>query len=150
MKVILLQDVRGVGKKWDIKDVHDGYARNFLIARHLAEVATNTAMQKITLKKTKEASQEAETEKRAREIAQLFKDRSITIATKADEAGTIFGSVTKEAILSALREQHIVSKERVEVHLDAPIKKCGEYRIPITVGRGSRSELRLLIERLQP
>lgn len=146
MKIILLQDVRTIGRKHDVKEVNDGYARNFLFVNKLAEPATAAALAK--LEKLKEISEKEDHElsKRIQEIAREISDRGIEFELPADEHGSVFGSVNKEAIAKALREHNIVRNERVEIILDHPIKKVGEYVVPVDLKKGITANLKIIIK----
>lgn len=145
MKVILLQDVRGLGRKYDIKEVKDGYARNMLFPHGLAEVATPAILADLERKKQKSATEDSATEKRLRELAHILADRHIDFVVKADESGRVFGAITKEMILRALREHNFITTERVQIHLVQPIKQCGEYNIPLTLREGIEASLTLRV-----
>ena len=145
MKVILLQDVRNIGKKHDIKDVSDGYARNFLFPNKLAETATPAAQKKLEAMKAEHEKGDAELTKRLHQIAGIIADRSIQFELEAEKDGTIFGSVNKEQILKALREHAILTNESVEILLDHPIKKVGEYAVPIDLKQGIKAHLKIIV-----
>lgn len=147
MKVILSQDVKNVGRKYDVKDVADGYARNFLFSGHLAEPATATALAK--LEKMKEISEKDDQElmKRLHEIAAHMNEVALQFELETDDHGTVFGSVNKEAIAKALREHSIVRNERVDVVLEHPIKKVGEYVVPVDLKKGITANLKIIVKK---
>ena len=143
MKVILIQDVRGVGKKNDVKEVSDGYARNFLFQNNLAKAATPVNIKQLENLKSKFDKEEVELKKHLEELARKMKDISLEFTLKTDEAGSVFGSVTKEMILKSLRENHIVSTERVDITLDHPLKIFGEHKIAVDLKKGVVAELKI-------
>ncbi|MGC8776190.1 MAG: 50S ribosomal protein L9 [Minisyncoccia bacterium] len=145
MKVILLEDVKGVGKKYEIKNVSDGYAKNFLIPKKLAKIATKEEIKKIENLKSKLIEQEKELIKHLESIARLINERFIEFNLKADEKGTIFGSVNKEMILKALREHKLITKERIDVLLEHPIKEVGEHKVKIDLKKGITAELKVIV-----
>ncbi len=146
MKIILLQDVRNIGKKYDVKDVSDGYARNFLFVNKLAEPATAGALAKLDKMKTSAEHEDQELIKRLHEIAGQINELGLQFEIEADEHGSVFGSVNKEAIGKALREHAIVRNERVDVVLDHPIKKIGEYTVPVDLKKGITATLKIVVK----
>ncbi|OGZ32140.1 MAG: 50S ribosomal protein L9 [Candidatus Niyogibacteria bacterium RIFCSPLOWO2_12_FULL_41_13] len=131
MKIILLDNVINVGKRNDIKDVSDGYARNFLLTRNLAVLATLANLKNLEQKKKRE---ETEKEKKKREIESIFekiKDKIIAIKEKANEKGELFGSVGKEEIMEALKKEGIEEIKEEYIKLDKPIKSAGEHKIAL-------------------
>ncbi len=145
MKIILLQDIQGVGKKNDIKEVSDGYARNFLFQNNLAKPATPVNIKELENLKSKLDKKEIELKKHLEELARKINEISLEFMLKTDEAGSVFGSVTKEMILKSLRENHLVTKERVEITLDHPLKAFGEHKIPVDLKKGITAELKIIL-----
>jgi large subunit ribosomal protein L9 len=145
MKVIFLADVREVGKKYDIKNVSDGYARNFLFPNKLAEVATEGALKKIESMKAEHEKEDKEALKHLESLARKINETKIQFELKADKSGVIFGSVNKESILKALREHKLISAERVEIDLKYPIKELGEYVVPIDLKKGVTAKLGVIV-----
>ena len=134
MKVILQQDVRGQGKKGQLVDVSDGYARNFLLPRKLAVIATaenlNTMKQQEKARKAQEAAEKAEAEATAKKLEGLM----VKIPAKAGEGGRLFGAVTAKEVSEALSEQYGVNIAKTKLVLDEPIKACGGYQIKAKLG----------------
>ncbi len=147
MKIILLQDVRNIGKKHEVKDVSDGYARNFLFANKLAEPASAAALAKLEQMKETSEKEDQELLKRLHEIATEMNDLGLQFELEADAQGSVFGSVNKEAIAKALREHGILRNERVEVLLDHPIKKVGDYVVPIDLKKGITANLKIVVKK---
>ena len=129
MKVILQQDVRGQGKKGQMIDVSDGYARNFLLPRKLAVLATaenvNTMKQQEKARKAQEAAEKAEAEALSKKLEGL----TVKVAAKAGEGGRLFGAVTAKEISECLSQQHGVNIAKAKLVLDEPIKSCGGYQV---------------------
>ena len=127
MKVILQQDVRGQGKKGQMVEVSDGYARNFLLPRKLAVLATaenvNTMKQQEKARKAQEAAEKAEAEALSKKLEGL----TVKVAAKAGEGGRLFGAVTAKEISECLSQQHGVNIAKAKLVLDEPIKSCGGY-----------------------
>ncbi len=145
MKVIFLQDVKSVAKRYDVKDVASGYARNFLLPKKLAEQATPAALKELAALREKAAAEAHEFEKRVEELKRKIGGQALEFYLKADESGSVFGSVNKEAILSALRDSGLITKERVEIKLERPIKELGEYKITVRFKNGGEAELRIIV-----
>ena len=134
MKVILQQDVRGQGKKGQLVDVSDGYARNFLLPKKLAVIATaenlNTMKQQEKARKAQEAAEKAEAEATAKKLEGLM----VKIPAKAGEGGRLFGAVTAKEVSEALAAQHGVNIAKTKLVLEEPIKACGGYQIKAKLG----------------
>lgn len=134
MKVILQQDVRGQGKKGQLVDVSDGYARNFLLPKKLAVIATaenlNTMKQQEKARKAQQAAEKAEAEALSKKLEGLM----VKVAAKAGEGGRLFGAVTAKEISEALSAQHGVNIAKTKLVLDEPIKACGGYQIKAKLG----------------
>ncbi len=146
MKVILLQDVRNIGKKYEVKEVSDGYARNFLFPNKLAEPATPGALKKIEAMKAEQEREDAELRARLVEISRKLADTKLEFTLAADSSGALYGSVNKESILKALREHGLVTKERVDIDLKHPIKEPGEYSVPVDLKKGVAAELKIIVK----
>ncbi len=130
MKVILLQDVKGQGKKGDVVDVNDGYARNFLLARKLAQEATAANLNSITIKKQAEAYHKDMEKKAALELKEQLKELTVTVAIKTGENGRVFGSVTTKEIADALAQMgYEIDKKKIV--LKEPIKNVGNYEMDV-------------------
>ena len=145
MKVIFLQDVRGVGKKNDAKDVPDGYARNFLFPNKLAKAATSDAMKKLAIEKANAEHEDAELTTRLHALARKLAETEIQFELAVGKDGSVFGSINKEAILSALRDHKFVTTERVDVHLDHPIKELGEHVVVLDLKKGIEAKMKIRV-----
>ena len=134
MKVILQQDVKGQGKKGQLVDVSDGYARNFLLAKKLAVLATpenvNTMKQQEKARKAQEAAEKAEAEALSKKLETV----TVKVAAKAGEGGRLFGAVTSKEISEALNAQFSLNIAKTKLVLDEPIKACGTYKIKAKLG----------------
>ncbi len=138
MKVLLLQDVRGVGRKNEVKEVSDGYARNFLIARKLAVAANESAMK---FKAEVDANEQAQI-KKYKDLADKIGKESFEFSMKTGAKGEVFGSVTKEDIRKHLSEKGF---KESEVVLLKPIKSTGEYLVEINFGKGISGKLKVKV-----
>ena len=134
MKVILQQDVKGQGKKGQLVDVSDGYARNFLLPKKLAVIATaenlNTMKQQEKARKAQQAAEKAEAEALSKKLESL----TVKVAAKAGEGGRLFGAVTAKEISEALSAQFGLNIAKTKLVLDEPIKACGGYQIKAKLG----------------
>jgi len=139
MKVLLLEDVKGFGRRMEVKNASDGYARNFLIARKLAVPADDVAM---SLKKQSETRESALTEKWKSQAEKLKKD-TLEFAVKTGEKGEVFGSVKKDQINAKLKEKGYQG----EVLLSEPLKIIGEHKVAVSFPRGIRGEARVIMKR---
>lgn len=134
MKVILKADVRGKGKKGQMVEVAEGYARNFLLPKGLAVLATADAMNTMRLQEKAKAKADAEAKAAATEIAEKLKGLQVKVASKGGEGGKLFGAVTGREIAAALKEQHGVDIDSKKLVLDEPIKSFGSYQVKAKLG----------------
>ena len=134
MKVILQQDVKGQGKKGQMVEVSEGYARNYLLPRKLAIAATADAINTMNLKEKARKAEEARLKAEAEATAEKLKECQVKITAKAGEGGRLFGAVTAKEISEALAEQHQVEIAKTKLVLDEPIKACGGYQIRAKLG----------------
>ncbi len=145
MKVIFLQDVRGVGRKNDTKDVSDGYARNFLLPNKLAEPATPAALKHLEETKAAHDAADAVLMKELAEAKRGIEAVILEFPLKADKSGTPFSSVNKDTLLKALRDHRLVTTERVGIELKYPIKEFGDHVVPIDLKKGVTAELKIRV-----
>ena len=133
MIVILIKDVKGVGKAGDVAKVSDGYARNLLLPRGLAAEATEGNVRNLEKQK---AVQEANRQKElaeARELAEKIGQLRVTIVTKSGEGGRLFGSITSKDIADALAEQHKITIDKRKFVLETPIKHTGDFELDVKI-----------------
>lgn len=132
MKVILLKDVKNVGKKGDIVNASDGYARNYLFPRKLAEEATNANVNVLNQRKEIERRKKLAEIEEAQKLADSLKGKTIKIYTKAGEGGRLFGAVTTKDISEALKKQLGVDIDKKKILSDT-IKQLGNYEVELKV-----------------
>ncbi len=130
MKVVLRADVAQVGKKGDIIDVADGYARNFLVPKGLAFTATPGVESQATAMRRNRDLRDASDRAAAEEVAKTLVPRVVTIAARAGAEGKLFGSVTTSEIAEAVAAQTGIQIDRRKLHLDEPIKSLGQHLVP--------------------
>ena len=134
MKVILQQDVRGQGKKGQLVEISDGYARNFLLPRKLAVPATAENINTMKLQEKARQAQMAAEKAEAQALAEKLQGIQVKLAAKAGEGGRLFGAVTAKEVSEALSEQYGVNIAKTKLVLDEPIKACGGYQIKAKLG----------------
>ena len=146
MKVILTQDVRGQGKRGQMIEVSDGYARNFLLPRKLAQEATADNIN--TMRMNDKAKQEREAKERAEamEISKRMKGFTVTVTAKGGGAGRLFGSVTNTEVSEALAKQAGIQLDKRKIVLDEPIKSVGVYTVKCKLGYEINAELKIEVK----
>lgn len=146
MKVLLIKDVKDLGKAGEIKEVSDGYGKNFLIGKGLAQHATNEVLKKYEAAQKKKAAQEAEEIENAKQIAQNFKNLKIKLVHKTGANGALFGAITKDEIAHALAEQHKIEIDKKDINLKNPIKATGSYEVDVKLGHAIHGILHVEVE----
>ena len=148
MKVILLQDVKGSGKKNQIVEVSDGYARNYLLPRKLAREATAEALNAVDRQQKAEKHRESVRLAEAEEKARALKGKVIQITARGGEGGKLYGAVTNEQIAQALREQHGVEVDKRRIEPEEPIKTAGLVlcAVRLTAGVSTRMLVNVTVE----
>lgn len=134
MKVIFLEDVKGKGKKGELKDVSDGYARNFLLPKKLAKEATTDNLNTFKLQEKAKAAQIAREKAEAQENAKKLESMQVKVAAKAGANGRLFGAVTSKEISEALAKQHGMNIEKNKIVLSEPIKSYGAFDVKCKFG----------------
>ena len=134
MKVILQQDVKGQGKKGQLVEVSDGYARNFLLPRKLAVEASADAMNTMRLQeKAKQAKMAAE-KAEAEAVAEKLKSAQVKLSAKSGAGGKLFGSITSKEIAEGLKAQHGIELNKSKIVQDEPIKTFGSFQLKVKLG----------------
>ncbi len=146
MKVILLEDVKSLGKKGEIVNVSDGYARNLLFPRKLGAEATQGNIRALEIKKKNEARLAAESLKEAQAFADDLAKKSVTVAIKVGSAGRAFGSVSTKEIAEAAKEQLGIELDKKKMNLDTPLKEIGETDIEIRVHPQVTAKLKVIVK----
>ena len=146
MKVVLLKDVKNVGKRDDILTVSDGYARNFLFPQKLAAEATPGALKEIQRKRAAQDAREAEMLAEAKEKAAALKDKAITPEVKCGEKGRLYGSVTAAEVAEALERQHGIKVDKRKIDIGEPIRETGERTISVWLYSGVTTPMKLDVQ----
>ena len=134
MKVILQQDVKGQGKKGQMVEVSEGYARNFLLPRKLAIAATTDAINTMNLKEKARRAEEARQKAEAEATVEKLKECQVKLTAKAGNGGRLFGAVTTKEISEGLKAQFSIDIPKQKLVLDEPIKAFGSYQVKAKLG----------------
>ncbi|MEE1200797.1 MAG: 50S ribosomal protein L9 [Christensenellales bacterium] len=146
MKVILLQDIKGTGKKDQIIEASDGYARNYLIPRKLAKEATTEAMNSIEKAKSAERHREEVKRQEAEQKARELKGKVIQLAVRGGENGKLYGAVTNDQIAAALKEQHGIEVDKRKLELEEAVKTAGQTFVTIKLMAGVTARMILNVK----
>ena len=146
MKVLLIKDVKSLGKAGEVKEVKDGYGKNFLIAKGFAKHATPEIIEEHKkMMAQKEAEEKAELE-RLKELAEKLDKLEVIVKKKVGENGHLFGAVTKEEIAEALKEEHGIEIDKKHITEKKPIKSVGEHDVDVKLGHGIHATLHVDVE----
>ncbi len=149
MKVILLKDVKGTGKKNEVKEVSDGYPRNFLLPKKLPVPADNTNMKELNEKnKSKENKAQKEYEA-AVDQGKKMEEMNVEIYSKAGDGGRLFGSITSKDIAEQLKKQHNIEVDKRKITLDEPIRVLGSRFVDIKIHQKVTTRLRVDVKEKQ-
>ena|SRR5579863_1375916 len=144
MKVILLQDVENVGKKYEVKEVKDGHARNLLLAKNMAKVATKPNLKWLESQKEVIAKEVEEDLKKVQVMASNLDGTEVLMTVKMGDAGQLFESITGAKISEKLKEMGFEVKKS-QVILDQPIKQAGEFPVKLALDHNLEAEIRLIV-----
>ncbi|MCD7951612.1 MAG: 50S ribosomal protein L9 [Synergistaceae bacterium] len=146
MKVILKQDVAKVGKKGELIEVSDGYGRNFLIGRGLAEEATAGRMREYQEYQKTQKARDDKRQKAAEDMKKKLGGKLVSVKVSAGEGGKLFGSVTSAQVAEALSAQFMVNIDKKDIKLDESIKQAGSHTFRIKLYPGIEAEMTLKVE----
>lgn len=145
MKVIFKQDVKGVGRKYEVKEISDGYANNFLIPKKLAEFATPDAVKKAEILKSTMMAEMEIREKLTEKQMGVLKETKVVLKRKANEKGHLFEKVHESEIALALKDQARIDIEAKFLTIEKPIKEAGEHVVLAEIGK-NKAEFKVSIE----
>ena len=146
MKVILLEDVKALGKKGEVVNVSDGYARNLLLPKKLGVEATGKNMNDLKLQKAHEDKVAQENLDAAKAFAEELKDKQVTVGIKVGEGGRTFGSISAKEIAEAAKAQLGYELDKKKLQLSAPIKELGTTMVPIKLHPKVTGELKVVVK----
>lgn len=146
MKVILMEDVKGKGKKGDIVKVNDGFARNMLFPKKLAKEATPGNIKNLENKKAMEQAKNAEDRKNAEVLKAKFQKETVLIKTKCGEGGRLFGSITSQDIADKLSETYDTDIDKRKIFIENPIKTTGKHKAVIKLFADITAEISVEVE----
>ncbi|CRF49495.1 LSU ribosomal protein L9p [Helicobacter heilmannii] len=143
MQVLLLKDVKNLGKAGEVVGVKDGYGNNFLLAKGLAKLATNDVIRQFKATAKKRAEQEAQELADKEALAKTLENITLKISKKVGANGALFGSITKEEVIEALHASHPIELDKKTLELKTPIKSTGIYEIEVKLGHGVHGVLKV-------
>ena len=146
MEIILLQDVKSLGKKGEIVKVNDGYARNFILPKKLGVEKTDKALHELKLQKAAEEKRQQEILEEAQALAKNIEAGSINLKIKAGEGGRTFGSVSTKEIAVALKEQLKLEIDKKKLQMADPIRNFGTYHVPVRLHPKVTAEITVKVE----
>ena len=146
MKVILLEDVKSLGKKGDIVDVSDGYAKNFLITKKKGVEANSKNLNDLKLKKANEEKVAAQNLADAKALAAAIAEKTVVVKLKAGEGGKTFGSVSTKEIAEEAKKQHDLDIDKKKIVIDEPIKSLGSYEVTVKLHPKVTGTIRVKVE----
>ena len=141
MEIVLLEDVKALGKKGQVVKVNDGYARNFILPKKLGVEATAKNLNDLKLQKANEAKIAAEQLAAAKELGEKLEKATVTLAIKAGEGGRAFGSVSSKEIGKAIQEQLGLEVDKKNIVLNDPIKSIGSFEVPVKLHKDVTAKL---------
>lgn len=147
MKVILTQDVKNLGRKGAAVEVAEGYARNFLIPRGLATLATSGALKSVQVEKQRQETKVQRALESARGQAEQLAGRTVTVKAKAGEANRLFGSVTAQDVADAIRRELGIAVDKRKVELSEPIKTLGSHAVTVRLHPAAVTELTVVVQK---
>ncbi|MFF2483558.1 50S ribosomal protein L9 [Paenibacillus sp. NPDC058071] len=141
MKVIFLKDVKGQGKKGEVKEVSEGYVRNFLLPQGLAKPASDGNLKTLEVQNASEAKRKAQEKADAQTLAKKLEELTIVIKTKAGEGGRLFGAITSKQIAEALEKQTGIKVDKRKIDLDEPIRALGVTQVQVKLHAEVKAKL---------
>lgn len=141
MKIILNEDVKNLGKKGELKEVKEGFARNFLIPKNLAKPATKVAVKKLEEELKNKEADNAKLKEEAKNKAKLLDGQKVTIQAKADKSGKLFGAISEKEIAENIKKYLNQDIETKMINVSEPIKKIGDYKTKVTLHKEIKASI---------
>lgn len=148
MRVVLLQDVENVGKKWDVCVVSDGFARNVLIPKGSAALATPAAMENAEFQQKKAAEAQEASLRKTQELASSIDGYELTVHARVNEHGELYAAIAPRQIVELLAKENFTVPAKA-IRILEPIKRIGEYQIPLTFDHGLEVHIKVIVEELK-
>ncbi len=145
MEIVLLEDVKSLGKKGDLVKVNDGYGRNYILPKKLGVEATPKNLNDLKLKKANEERVAAQQLSEAKDIASKIEESTVTVSIRAGEGGRAFGSVSTKEIAKAVSDQLGIEIDKKKMVLTEPIKNLGEYEVPVKLHKDVNVKLKVKV-----
>jgi len=146
MKVLLIKDVKSLGKVGEVKEVKDGYGKNFLIAKGFAKHATPEILEQHAAEEAKKAQELLDEIASLKATAEKLEKAEIIITKKVGDNGHLFGAITKEEVVTALKEQHNITIDKKHIIDKAAIKTIGEHELDLKLGHGIHAKLHVDVQ----
>ncbi len=146
MKVLLLQEVKGVGDAGQIKEVAEGYARNYLIPKKLAVAATPAALKEHEERQAADKKRQAKVDEEMRGLGKTISGSTVTVRSKVGEGGKLYGSITTGDVAEALEKQLGQTVDKRKIEIEEPIRHVGEYKVPIKLSKNVSATVTLVVE----
>ncbi|MFC0015378.1 MULTISPECIES: 50S ribosomal protein L9 [Allobacillus] len=143
MKVIFTKDVKGKGKKGEVKDVAIGYANNYLLKNNLAVEATPGNLKQLEAKKEKQKEQAKQELEEAKKLKETVENLTVELSAKSGDAGRLFGSITSKQIAEELKKTHQIKVDKRKIELDDPIRSLGYTNVPVKLHQDVTATLRV-------
>jgi large subunit ribosomal protein L9 len=150
MKVIFLQDVPNVATTGDVKEVANGYARNYLLPKKLAAVATSAELKKLELQEQADSRRQARLEQEAEGMAQSLQGITLTLTVRAGEKDRIYGSITSADIAGEIKKQSGFEIDKRKIQLEEPIRELGAYEVAIKLTGNVTASVNVVVEQESP
>ncbi len=150
MKIILLQDIKGVGEKYDVKNVSDGYARNFLFPKGLAKIAVEEEVKKLEIQKAASEKQQQETEIVLDELAKKLLGKEFHFYPEVGKKGEVYDSVKKESVKKAILNSIAdfkIPEDEIEIILERPLRTLGEHEVKVKLGQKAKTTIKAILNK---
>jgi large subunit ribosomal protein L9 len=148
MKVVLTQDVQGLGEAGQVKEVAEGYARNFLLPRKLAVAATPGALKQVEIQQAAEKKRQQKQDQEVQGQAKKLSEVTVTLRSKVGEGGKLYGSITNGDIAEALEKQLGQPVDRRKIEIEEPIRHVGSYKVPVKLTKNVAPTVTVIVEGL--